>query len=126
MKHTLVTGGCGFIGTHLVQQLVNEGCEVTVIDRRHPAERIPGVHYITERIGGSTCNDVMLFNYMGGMDIVYHLAAEPRIQSTIDNPSRAFYDNCLATQQVLEAARHVETPRVVFSSTSSGISSILY
>ena len=119
MSQVLVTGGCGFIGTHLVKRLLEDGHSVTVIDKQSPLWIHPDVRYITERIGSSTCNDVMLYNYLEDMDVVYHLAAEPRIQTTLDNPSRAFIDNCFATQQILEAARHVNTPRLVFSSTSS-------
>ena len=119
MSRVLVTGGCGFIGTHLVRRLLLEGCDVTVLDKRRPMSVLEGVNYITERIGSSTVNDVMLFDYLKDMDVVYHLAAEPRIQTTIDNPGLAFYDNSLATLQLLEAARHVNVPRIVFASTSS-------
>ena len=108
----------------LVDELVlelNDYHDVTVIDKHAPGKPVEGVRYIKERIGSSTCNDVMLFNYLEGADVVYHLAAEPRVQATMYNPSRAFNDNCLATQQVLEAVRHLECPRLVFSSTSSPV-----
>ena len=118
MHRVVVTGGCGYIGTELVLEL-NDYCNVTVIDKRAPKKPVKGVRYITERIGDSTCNDTMLFNYLENADAVYHLAAEPRIQATLDRPSLAFYDNCLATQHILDAVRHLQTPRLVFSSTSS-------
>ena len=118
MHKVVVTGGCGYIGTELVLEL-NDYCNVTVIDKRAPKKPVKGVRYIKENIGGSHCNDTMLYGYFQDADTVYHLAAEPRIQATIDMPSKAFYSNCLATQHVLDAVRHLETPRLVFSSTSS-------
>lgn len=116
--NVVVTGGCGYIGTELVLEL-NDNCNVTVIDRCAPKTPIPGVKYVREEIGGSHCNDTMLFGYLEGADVIYHLAADPRIQATLDTPSKAFYSNCLATHHILDAVRHLSTPRLVFSSTSS-------
>jgi UDP-glucose 4-epimerase len=118
MQDVVVTGGCGYIGTELVLEL-NDYCNVTVIDKRAPKKPIKGVRYIREEIGGSHCNDTMLFGFLEGADTVYHLAADPRIQATIDMPSKAFYSNCLATHHVLDAVKHLNTPRLIFSSTSS-------
>ena len=118
MSNVVVTGGCGYIGTELVLEL-RDNHDVTVIDKTDPANPIDGVQYIKERLGGSHCNDTMLYGYLEGAETIYHLAAEPRIQATIDTPSNAFYNNCLATQHILDAVRYLETPRLVFSSTSS-------
>lgn len=119
MKH-LVTGGCGFIGSHLVDRLVNEGHHVIVIDNL-----------------SATSNDKFYFNQQAeyyeydirdyekilplfeGIDCVFHLAAESRIQPIIDNPRLAVEVNTLGTCNILEAARHHGVRRVMYSSTSA-------
>jgi UDP-glucose 4-epimerase len=119
MKH-LVTGGCGFIGSNLVDRLVDEGHEVIVIDNLSAESNEQfyfnnkaTYHHIDIRDFESI---VPLFD---GVDVVYHLAAESRIQPIINNPRLAVEVNVLGTCNILEASRIHNVSRVIYSSTSS-------
>ncbi|MBC8416867.1 NAD-dependent epimerase/dehydratase family protein [bacterium] len=114
MSRVIVTGGCGFIGTKLVLKLVHEGHSVVVIDKDSPDLEIVDVHYIKRELG---CD--MPLPEFHGVDIVYHLAAEARVQKTYDDPVLALDNNTKATLEVLQAARTYNVKRVVYASTSS-------
>ncbi len=106
-----VTGGSGFIGSHVVDALLDAGCAVTVLDQRAPhradAEWIP-------------C-DVLdldgLTQAVRGADVVYHLAAIADVNDVIADPTLAIEVNTLGTSRLLEAARRAEAGRVVLAST---------
>lgn len=113
----LVTGGRGFIGSHLVDRLIKFGCHVTVIDTSldetydsHKAD------YHTLDIGGDKAALLPLFN---GVEYVFHLAAESRIQPCILDPELAIKTNIIGTYNVLEAARICVARKVIYSSTSA-------
>jgi len=116
----LVTGGCGFIGSNLVDSLINVGHSVCVIDNLSADSHEQ--FYYNDRAEYHCLNiadyDSTLAMYQG-VDCVYHLAADARIQSAIHNPLRAVETNCLGTATVLEASRHHGVNRVIYSSTSS-------
>lgn len=123
MKKYLITGGCGFIGSHLVDYLIDHyDCEIIVIDNLSAQSN--------ERFYFNQSGKVKYFSYdirdyksieplFSGVDIVVHLAAESRIQPVIDKPQLAVEVNALGTCNVLEAARKNGVKRVVYSSTSS-------
>ena len=116
----LVTGGCGFIGSHMVDRLIDEGYDVLVIDNL-----------------SADCHDEFYFNdkaqYVGddiseywdiekhfiNVDTVFHFAAEARIQPCINQPTLAIRTNTLGTSNVLTAARDHGVRRVLNSSSSS-------
>lgn len=106
-----VTGGSGFIGSHVVDALLDAGCTVSVLDQRAPhradAEWIP-------------C-DVLdldgLSQAVRGADVVYHLAAIADVNDVVDDPTLAVEVNTLGTARVLEAARRADAGRVVLAST---------
>ena len=106
-----VTGGSGYIGSHVVDALIAAGCTVKVLDRRAPhrsdAEWVP-------------C-DVLdldgLTNAVRGADVVYHLAAIADVNDVVTDPSLAIEVNTLGTTRVLEAARRADAGRVVLAST---------
>ena len=117
---TLVTGGAGFIGSNIVNRLLTDGHETRVIDNESSdAHERP---YWNSKARNSK-RDIFDYDYlkyvMEGVDVVFHLAAEARIQPTIENPRLAVQTNVLGTCNVLQAARECGVKRVVYSSTSS-------
>ena len=105
MTKCLVTGGCGFIGSHVVDKLIDMGCEVRVIDDLSASENENFYHnekaeYWKKDISKDAC--VKIFK---NVDYVFHLAARSRIQPTIGSPGECFEVNVVGTQRVLEWSR---------------------
>jgi UDP-glucose 4-epimerase len=119
----LVTGGAGFIGSHLVDALLDAGDEVTVVDHLHRGhtDNLSGA---MERGIGLVRADVtdvggMLFALQQhGPEVVYHLAAQIDVRRSVEDPSTDAHVNIGGTAAVLEAARDTGTPRVVLASTA--------
>ncbi len=114
----LVSGGCGFIGSHLVDELVSVGIDVVVIDiKAKPlvAPKNPRATYIQEDIR----KIARIESYFEDVSCVFHLAAESRIQASIDNPIYAAEVNVLGTINMMECCNHHKVPRFINSSTSS-------
>ena len=115
----LVTGGAGFIGSHLVALLVSSGEEVEVLDDLSSgrAENIPSsVPLIKMDI-----NDERLAEKVaaGQFDAIVHLAAQTMVDTSIKEPKRDMQINIAGTLNVLEAARLSGVRRVVFASTAA-------
>lgn len=119
-KNILVTGGNGFIGSHIVDRLVNDGHHVVVIDNQ--SSDASDKHYYNEK-AVYYLEDISDYNEMKflfkNIDIVFHLAAEARIQPTLKDPVLAAKTNMLGTCTVLQCAREAGVKRVIYSSTSS-------
>ncbi|SDX69406.1 UDP-glucose 4-epimerase [Amycolatopsis xylanica] len=114
MSRAVVTGGCGFVGSHLVERLVARGDEVTVFDGLAPAHPVEGVRYVT----GDIRNLPDLAGALGtGTEVVYHLAAVVGVDKYLSSPLDVVDVNFLGTRNVLELA-HRAGARVVLSSTS--------
>ena len=103
MAKVVVTGGAGFIGTHLVRALRERGDEVVIVD-------LPG-HDIADAAA--------LLPLFAGAECVFHVAAKPRVQYSIEHPRETHESNVTGTFNVLLAARDAGVKRVVFSSSSS-------
>ena len=120
MTKSLVTGGAGFIGSHLVDYLVDQGHDVIVVDNRSANN---DKFYENDQAVYSSA-DVTDYPAMrkavAGVDYVFHLAAESRLQPAIKNPIEAVTKNCVGTTVMLQAAREEGVKRFVYSSTSSG------
>jgi nucleoside-diphosphate-sugar epimerase len=114
----LVTGGAGFIGSHIVDALVNRGDEVICVDDQS-APQNSTFYWNDGATNISTDIRKLHENVYRGVDVVFHLAARSRIQPTVNNPSECFSVNVLGTQQVLEMSRRVGVKRVVYSASSS-------
>ena len=115
----LVTGGCGFIGSHIVDKLVDLGHEVLVIDDLSAPQNSefyfnPNAKYIKKDISTEDC-----LQFFHKVDCVFHLAARSRIQPTISSPNECFTVNAIGTQRLLEWCRISGTRKVIYSSTSS-------
>lgn len=117
---SIVTGGAGFIGSHIVDRLVEFGHEVIVIDNE--SATVHDHFYYNDK---ATYYKIDISDYTGirplfeGVDYVFHLAAESRIQPTIDNPLLCLLTNAYGTAAVLQSAREAGCKKVMYSSTSS-------
>jgi UDP-glucose 4-epimerase len=120
-QRCLVTGGAGFIGSHLVDQLVARGDEVVILDdlstgSRENVEHIDG-HEAVEFVEGSTRDDDLVDALLSGVDVAFHLASAVGVQLIMSNPLESLLNNVRGTDNVLSAAqRHGR--RVLFTSTS--------
>ena len=113
----LVTGGAGFIGSNLVDRLVDDGHEVIVIDDRSTGK----LENINEK--ARWCNQDIShmtdFSMFEGVDVVFHLAALARVQPSIEDPVKYHDVNVTGTVNMLDACRRYGVKRFVFSSSSS-------
>jgi len=124
----LVTGGAGFIGSTLVDELLKRGHEVSVIDNEssesheHFYKNSKAYYHRTDICDYESVLKIFsayLNCHIGPFDCVFHLAAESRIQPTLEDPQRACQVNFLGTCNILQAARETGVKRVIYSSTSS-------
>ena len=117
----LVTGGAGFIGSNLVDRLIDDGNEVVIVDNMSTGkeENInPKARFNRVDIGLPTATPY-LTKLMEGVDVVYHLAALARVQPSIEEPIEYHRANVDGTHNLLVAARDAGVKRFVFSSSSS-------
>jgi UDP-glucose 4-epimerase len=119
MKY-LVTGGAGFIGSNIVDSLIKLGHEVVVIDNESSESHD---HFFWNENAKNYKLDICDYentrNLYDGVDYVFHVAAEARIQRTIKNPIRSVKTNVVGTTTVLQCSKEANVKRVIYSSTSS-------
>ena len=121
----LVTGGCGFIGTNLIKKLLNDGHKVECLDNYSTGKKeneLVGCNYIEVDISDNLRRHkgFGLETYqLQKPDIIYHLAAIPRIQPSFLEPTKTFDSNVKATQNIMEYARTLNVPVVYAGSSSS-------
>lgn len=120
---SIVTGGCGFIGSHLVDQLVEIGHEVIVLDRVRANYENPKVKYYVQDLSESYTKYAYQFE---GVDNVFHLASDVSIPYCVEKPNESMANNTLATMNVLEASRLHKVSKFLFSSTSAVYGNSLY
>ncbi|MBI2723499.1 MAG: NAD-dependent epimerase/dehydratase family protein [Chloroflexi bacterium] len=107
-----VTGGCGFIGSHVVDKLCDAGVEARVLDSAGTYTR-PDVQYVDVDI----MDQEALNEATRGIDVAYHLAAVADVNNVVADPAGSVALNVLGTARVLEAARVHNMHRVVLAST---------
>ena len=118
---SLVTGGCGFIGSHVVDSLIAKGHEVIVIDDKSAESNDKFFENPRAFYSYSSITDYeKIAPLFTGVDYAFHLGAESRIQPTLERPQDACMTNFVGTCNVLQAARTNGVKRVMYSSTSSG------
>ncbi len=111
---SLVTGGCGFIGRHLVQTLINHGQPVRVLDISHCKEVFQGE---IDFWSGSILDKDLLYNAMQGVSVVYHLAGIPHLWSK--DPGDFYNLNVAGTKSVVEVAGGVGLQKFIYTSSET-------
>ncbi len=119
----VVTGGLGFIGSHLVERLLSEGSEVVVIDNASTGRRsnLKGVegHARLKIVQADVAQPESYHADFAGAGTLYHLAALADIVPSIQRPMEYYRSNVTGTASVLECARHAGVRRVVYVASSS-------
>lgn len=122
MKRTLVTGGHGFIASHLARALVERGDAVTVLDAGAPPVSglaLLGIESDVELVGADLrdARAIEATIAAGEFDAVFHLAAQTLVGPAMENPAGTFEVNVAGTWVLLEACRRVDVPAVVVASS---------
>lgn len=117
MANCLVTGGAGFIGSHVVDQLIDKGHTVYVVDNLS-AGNLKHVNRKAKFLSADINDPYFWQDLKPTMDYVFHLAALPRVQFSIENPIQTHEANLTGTLRVLEYCRRVQA-KIIFSSSSS-------
>ena len=118
MSKCLVTGGAGFIGSNLVDELIKQGEKVIIIDNLSTGKK----EYVNSQAEFHKVDIRKLKQIKSlfkGIDYVFHLAAFPRVQPSIEDPATANDINLNGTVNVLIAARDAKVKRVIYSASSS-------
>ena len=121
-SHVLVTGGCGFIGSHLVRALLAQGARVRVLDdlstgRASNLEGVERAHL--ELIQDDLRDPAACRRACAGVEVVYHQAAVPSVPRSVEEPETTFAVNVGGTHTLLLEARAARVRRVVLASSSS-------
>ena len=114
----LVTGGAGFIGSNLTDELVRLGHEVLIIDNLSLGKK-EYLHPRAKFFKKDIRDYKSISPVFKGVDCVFHLAAQPRIQPSIINPAESFDNNVLGTFNVLLASHRNKVKKIVYSASSS-------
>jgi UDP-glucose 4-epimerase len=118
-KKVLVTGGCGFIGSHIAEALVNSGRQVRIVDDLSTGylRNIEGLD--VELLEGDVSDPQIAQAAVDGVSNVYHLAARPSVPFSIAHPKQAHQANLQSTLSLIAAAEASEVKSIVFSSSSA-------
>src|SRR5690348_17071908 len=117
-RTVVVTGGAGFIGSHLVEALIATGARVRVVDNFATGRR----EYLDRAADlwtADICDAKSLAPVFAGADCVFHTAALPRVMLSVEHPVQTHMVNVVGTLNVLVAARDSGVRRVIYSGSSS-------
>ena len=117
----LVTGGAGFIGSHLADALVRAGHRVRVLDNLYSGDRrnLAGVRRDVEFLKGDCADPAAAKRAMRGVEAVFHEAAIPSVTRSVQDPLSSHRGNATATITVLTAARDAGVRRLIYAGSSS-------
>ena len=121
MRYGLVTGGAGFIGSHLVERLLRDGWRVRVLDNLSTgkANNLQPLASRIDFIQGSINDASVLRPAIAGCDVVFHLAALPSVARSLVDPLTTHEVCATGTLSVLDAARQMGVRRVIYAASSS-------
>jgi UDP-glucose 4-epimerase len=119
MKKYLVTGGAGFIGSHLVRALLKQGAFVRVLDNLSSGRQENVEKLKVELIEGDLRDPAKVDEAVRGIDVVFHEAAFVSVPQSMDDPPACFDVNQRGTETLLEAARKAGVERVVLASSAA-------
>ena len=117
----LVTGGAGFIGSHLTERLVALGHSVRVVDNLSTGSRLnlAALNGGIEFVHADLCDDGVCREVVSGIDVVFHLAAIASVPLSLRDPWGSHVANVNATLRLLQACAEAKVKRIVFSSSSA-------
>ena len=120
----LITGGCGFLGSHLAEKLVKLGHKVTIIDDLSSGN-VNNIKHIKDKVKLIKSNIVnkKISKYFKNIDWIFHLAAKADIVPSIEEPRGYFDTNVMGTLNVIEGCRNTKIKKFIYiaSSTCYGI-----
>lgn len=117
----LITGGAGFIGSHLADGLLAKGHSVRILDDLSTGKpgNLPLDHPLIELIEGDVADAALVARVMQGCSAVAHLAAVASVQASVEDPVRTHQSNFIGTLNVCEAMRQAGVKRVLFASSAA-------
>jgi UDP-glucose 4-epimerase len=122
MRRVCITGGAGFIGSTLAEQLHTRGVEVAIVDNFRTGRREFVIDLLADGAQlheGDVLDRALLERALYGCDWVFHLQANADVRHGLEHPQRDLEQNTIATSNVLEAMRSVGVKRIAFASTGS-------
>lgn len=122
MTHCLILGGCGFIGSHLADILVERGFRVRLFDRLNvDTSRVSHLVAKAEIVEGDFTNEADVANVLKGIDVVYHLVSTTLPASSNQNPAYDIESNVVSTLRMLSMAREERVNKIIFSSSGGTV-----
>lgn len=122
-EKVLVTGGAGFIGSHLVDRLVEENADVTVLDNLSTGrkENLTQSWQEIEFVNGDVRNDKLVEDVVESKDLIFHLAANASVPKSVENPRMDYETNSTGTFNLLKACRGIgnNVKNIVYASTAA-------
>ena len=118
MVKALVTGGAGFIGSHIVDRLIDDGHEVVVLDNLSTGKK-ENVNRAAQFVEADISDYEAIAPHFDGVEVVFHTAALARILPSVKNPLSSHEANVTGTLNILWAAKNAGVKKVIYSGSSS-------